>query len=332
MMPGGNLGARGVLIALLLVLGAWLAVGFYRVQPAEQGVVMLFGRYLETTGPGLHWFFPPPIGNVIKPNVTQINRVEVGYRGGGEGTRIQPVRNIPQESLMVTGDQNIADLNFTVFWRIKEAEAFVFNIRNPEPTVKAVAESAMREVVGQTTLERALTVGRSEIETRTRNIMQGILDNYKSGILITETRLLSVDPPRQVIDAFNEVQRARQDKERLQNEAEAYRNRVVPTARGEAARVIEEAEAYKERVLKDAEGEAARFVSVYDSYAVAKDITTRRLYLEMMEDVLRGTPKVIIDSSGQGSGVVPYLPLPEIQKRIAPAAGATIAPPPERTR
>jgi membrane protease subunit HflK len=320
MMPGGVGGARGILLGVGILAAVWMASGLYKVQPAEQGVVMLFGKYVQTTGPGLHWFFPTPIGQVITPDVERINPVEIGYRGGAEGGRVQAARDIAQESLMVTGDQNIADLDFTVFWKVKEAEAFVFNIRNPGITVKAVAESAMREVIGQTTLQRSLTGGRAEIEQRTRQLTQKILDSYKSGILIREVKLLSVDPPKQVIDAFNEVQRARQDKERKQNEAEAYRNQVVPTARGDAERLLQEAEAYKSRSIKDADGEAKRFVSVYDSYLAAKDVTTRRLYLETMEEVLKGTQKVIIDSSGRGSGVVPYLPLPELQKRVAPPA------------
>lgn len=319
MMPGGVGGARGVIIGILILLVVWLASGLYRVQPAQEGVLLLFGKYVQTTPPGLHWFFPAPIGEVITPNVAAVNRVEVGYRGAGEGTRVQAVRNIPQESLMVTGDQNIADLNFTVFWKIKSAEAYLFNIRNPEATVKAVAESGMREVIGQTTLQQALTGGRVEIEQRTRDIMQGILDNYKAGILVTEVRLLSADPPKQVIDSFNEVQRARQDKDRKQNEADAYRNQVVPVARGDAARIVQEAEAYKARVLKDADGEGKRFLSVYNSYVLAKDITERRIYLETMEDILRGTQKVIIDSGAKGNGVVPYLPLPELKKPAAPA-------------
>jgi membrane protease subunit HflK len=225
--------------------------------------------------------------------------------------------------MMVTGDQNIVDLDFTVFWKIKNAEAYLFNIRNPEATVKAVAESAMREVIGQTTLQQALTGGRAQIEQRTRDSMQQILDVYKAGILISEVRLLSVDPPKQVIDAFNEVQRARQDKDRKQNEADAYRNRIVPTARGDAARIVQEAEAYKTRVLKDAEGEAKRFTAVYNSYVAAKDITERRIYLETMEEILRGTQKVIVDQGAKGTGVVPYLPLPELRKPApAPAAKA----------
>lgn len=322
MMPGGAAGGRGIVIGILILVAVWMASGLYRVQPAEQGVVMLFGRYVQTTGPGLHWFFPAPIGSVLTPNVERINPVEIGYRGAGDTARIQAVRDVPQESLMVTGDQNIADLDFTVFWKVKNAEDFVFNIRNPEATVKVVAESAMREVIGQTTLQQALTGGRQQIEQRTYRLIQNILDSYKSGILVREVKLLRVDPPKEVIDAFNEVQRARQDKERKQNEAEAYRNQVVPTARGDAARILQEAEAYKQQMVKSAEGEAKRFTAVYNSYLAAKDVTTRRLYLETLEQVLKGTEKVIIDSAGGAGGVVPYLPLPELRKRATPSAPA----------
>jgi membrane protease subunit HflK len=327
MMPGGIGGGRGILIGILVLLAIWLASGLYRVQPAQEGVLLLFGKYVQTTPPGLHWFFPAPIGEVLTPNVAVVNRVEVGFRGAGEGTRVQAVRDIPQESMMLTGDQNIVDLDFTVFWKIKNAQAYLFNIRNPEATVKVVAESAMREVVGQTNLQQALTGGRAKIEDNTRDIIQKVLDYYKAGIQVTEVRLLSVDPPKQVIDAFNEVQRARQDKDRKQNEGEAYQNKVVPIARGDAARIVQEAQAYKTRVTKDAQGEAKRFLSVYDSYVKSKDITERRIYLQTMEDILQGTQKVIIDTGAKGSGVVPYLPLPALKTPAAPAPSSKAAAP-----
>jgi membrane protease subunit HflK len=317
-MPGRLGSGRGIALIVIAVAAIWLASGFYRVQPAEQGVVLLFGRWIQTTDPGLNWFFPSPIGTVMTPNVEVINRVEVGLRGADESGRVtsNAIRDVPEESLMLTGDQNIADLDFTVFWKIKDAGEFLFNIRNPEATVKAVAESAMREVVGQTTLEQALTGGRTPVEQKTRTLMQRILDTYGSGISISEVKLLKVDPPGAVIDAFNEVQRARQDKERKQNEAQAYENRVVPTARGEAEKIIQEATAYKERLVLEAEGQAQRFLAVYESYKIAPEVTRQRLYLETMEEVMRGTDKVIIDSGpGGGSGVVPYLPLNELRKR-----------------
>lgn len=320
MWPQGFGGGRGIVLALLAVVAIWLASGFYRVQPAEQGVVLMFGKWVQTTQPGLNWFFPAPIGRVYTPNVEEINRVEIGYRSAGDSARATQARDIPAESLILTGDQNISDIDFTVFWKIKDAGQFLFNIRNPEVTVKVVAESVMREVVGQTTLQLALTEGRTLIEQRTRDLTQRVLDAYGAGITVQQVRLLRVDPPAPVIDAFNEVQRARQDKERKQNEAQAYRNQIIPAARGEAVQIIQQAEAYRERLITEAQGEAERFLKVYESYAAAPDVTTQRLYLETLESVLQGKSKIIIDGEAN-NGVVPYLPLPEIAQRRAPARG-----------
>jgi membrane protease subunit HflK len=319
-MPGGAGTGRGLALIILVAVAIWLATGFYRVQPDEQGVVMLFGRWVATTEPGLNWYFPAPIGRTLTPKVLRINRVDVGFRGVGDLSRINSARDVPEESLMLTGDQNIADVDFTVFWRIKDAGEYLFNIRDPEGTVKVAAESAMREVVGQSVLQDALTGGRQRIEQDTLGLLQEIMDSYKSGITITQVQLLKVDPPAQVIDAFNEVQRARQDKARKQNEAEAYRNKVVPTARGAAAQIVQDAEAYKEKVVKDAEGEANRFLALYKTYQKAQDITEQRLYLEAMEEVLGRVNKIVIDEKGMsGSGVVPYLPLTELQRRAGEA-------------
>ena len=314
-MPGGLGTIRGIVLAILAVAAIWLASGFYKVQPGEQGVVLLFGKFIQTTDPGLHWFFPAPIGNVMTPDVERVNRIDIGFRGASEGRRVAVQRDIPEESLMITGDQNIADADLTVFWKVGTAADFVFNIRNPEITVKAVGESAIREVIGQTPLEQALTGGKEGIQNRTQEVMQSMLDRYGAGIFIRDVQLLQVEPPSAVIDSFNEVQRARQDKERKQNEAEAYRNKVVPTARGEAAKIIQDSTAYKERLIKEAEGEAKRFLSVYQTYKMAKDVTLQRIYLETIEEVYRGANKVIIDSGEGGTGVVPYLPLPELKKR-----------------
>ena len=314
-MPGGMGTTRGIVLAVIAVAAIWLASGFYKVQPGEQGVVLLFGKFIHTTDPGLHWFFPAPIGNVMTPDVERVNRIDIGFRGAVEGTRISVQRDIPAESLMITGDQNIADADLTVFWKVGDAADFLFNIRDPEITVKAVGESAIREVIGQTPLEQALTGGKEGIQNRTREVMQTMLDKYGAGIFIRDVQLLQVEPPSAVIDSFNEVQRARQDKARKKNEAEAYQNKVVPTARGEAAKVIQESTAYKERLIKESEGEAKRFLSVYETYNMAKDVTLQRIYLETIEEVYRGANKVIIDSGNGGTGVVPYLPLPELQKR-----------------
>ncbi len=319
-MPGGVGGARGLFLIIAVVLAVWMSTGLYRVQPGEVGVELLFGRFVKTTTPGLNYWFPGPIGEALTPNVERTNQIAVGFRGAGDVGGGTPggrdVRDVPQESLMITGDLNVIDIDFIVQWRIKNAADFLVNIRDPEATVKIVAESAMREVIGQARLEDALTVRRQEIEQQTRELLQQILDDYGAGVLIADLKLQKVDPPGAVIDSFNDVQRARQDKERKQNEAEAYRNRVVPTARGEAAKITQGAEAYKERVVKEAEGEANRFLAVYETYKVAKSVTIQRLYIEALEEVLRGTQKVIIDSQSSGvPGVIPYLPLPELQKR-----------------
>lgn len=313
LFPGGG-GYKGFVLIGIAVIGLWLLTGFYRVQPGEQGVTLLFGKWVGTTGPGLNYFLPAPIGEVIKPNVERTNQIEIGYRGTGTvGTG--GARDVPEESLMLTGDQNIIDIDYVVQWRISDAGSFLFNVRDPENTIKLAAESAIREVIGKTNLEEALTVGRVRVEEQTRVLLQSIMDGYKSGVFVAEVKMQKVDPPRDVIDAFNDVQRARQDRDRSQNEALAYRNDIIPRAKGEAERTILQARAYKDRVTKEAQGEAERFTSIYNSYLTAQDVTTRRLYLETMQEVLSKSEKVIIDQNGQGGGVVPYLPLPEIQKR-----------------
>jgi membrane protease subunit HflK len=320
-MPGGNLSPRGLALAIIFVLAAWLVSGFYRVQTNQVGLVMLFGQYDpdRRASPGLHWYFPAPIGHVITPDVTNIRTLEVGFRSAASDTRRATRGNldVPEESLILTSDQNIADIDFTVFWTVKDAAQFTFNIRDPEGTVKKVAESAMREVIGQTLLTTALTEGRDDIQRRTRTLMQRVLDGYEAGISITNIQLLKVDPPTAVIDAFNEVQRARQDQDRLQNEADAYKNRVLPQARGQASQIVQQARAYEEQQIREGEGEAKQFISVYDTYKNAKDVTIQRMYIETMEQVLKGANKVILDEKGGSSGVVPYLPIPGLEKRSA---------------
>ncbi|MEQ5776887.1 MULTISPECIES: FtsH protease activity modulator HflK [unclassified Thalassospira] len=315
LFPGGGGGAKGIILIGLAIVGIWLLTGFYRVQPGEQGVTLLFGKWVGTTGPGLNYFLPAPIGEVITPNVERTNQIEVGYRGSGMGAN--STRDVPEESLMLTGDQNIIDIDYVVQWRIRDAGAYLFNIRDPETTIKLASESAIREVVGKTDLEAALTIGRVEVEDQTRTLLQSILDGYKSGIFISEVKMQKVDPPKEVIDSFNDVQRARQDRDRSRNEALAYRNDIIPRAKGNAERMIMEARAYKDQVVKDAQGEAARFDSVYNSYLTAKDVTKRRLYLETMQEVLKSSTKVILNQKDGSNGVVPYLPLPEIQKNTA---------------
>ncbi|MCR9255620.1 MAG: FtsH protease activity modulator HflK [Alphaproteobacteria bacterium] len=318
-IPGG--GGNKILIGIgaAVLVAIWLFSGFYRVQPNEQGVVLRFGEWINTTQPGLHYHLPTPIETVITPDVTRENRIEVGFRSTGQTTsRGSSVADVPEESLMLTGDENIVDIDFVVFWRIQDAGQFLFNIRSPDLTVKAAAESVMREIVGQTPIQTTLTEGRLVIEQRAQEEMQRLLNEYLAGIEIRSVQLQAVDPPQDVIDAFNEVQRAKADKERTRNEAEAYRNDIVPRARGQAERLIQEARAYKEEVVERSTGDANRFNQVYAAYSIAEDVTKRRIYLETLEQVLGGVNKVIIDDAigeGGGQGVVPYLPLPEVQKR-----------------
>ncbi len=321
MMPGGFGSGRIVTLAIAAAVVLWLASGFFRVDAGHQGVVMLFGEHIpeQDVGPGLHWYFPAPIGKVMTPNVEAVRRIDIGFRGAGEeqsafGRQNTPARDVLEESLMLTKDQNIIDVDFTVQWKVKDAGNYLFEIRDPESTVKLAAESAMREAIGQTDLEQALTSERAAVADRTRELLQDILDAYRSGITVIQVQFLKGEPPAQVIDAFNDVQSARQDLDRLKNEAEAYANKIVPTAEGEAAKMLQQAEAYKEQVIKEAEGEAKRFLSVYETYKVAQDVTTQRLYLEAMEEIMKNSNKVILDKEG-GSGVVPYLPLPELQKK-----------------
>jgi membrane protease subunit HflK len=310
--PGGFSSGRWIALGALVIVGAWVASGIYSVDPDEVGVVLRFGAYNRTTEPGLNYHLPAPIERVLKPSVTRVNRTEIGYRNAeGSVIRGAATRQVPEEALMLTGDENIVDINFTVFWVIKDAKAYLFNIRAPEATVKSAAESAMREVIGETPIAQALAEGRGKIETDTHTLLQGILDAYAAGIEVTQLQLLRVDPPGPVIDAFRDVQRALADRERLRNEAEAYRNDVVPKARGAAAAVKQEAEAYRQEIIARSQGDADRFISVYHAFKAAQEVTLQRLYLETMEEVLKSSNKVIIDKSAQGSsGVLPFLPLP----------------------
>lgn len=326
LMPSGFGGSTGILLILAVILGLWLFSGLYRVQPNQLGVELVFGRYTGVpTDPGLHWNYPSPIGTVIKPDVTRENRIEIGYRSSGDGTSRSSVqRDVAEESQMITGDENVVDIDFVVFWRIEDAGDFLFNLQRPEETVKMAAESAMRDAIGRRPIQVALTEGRQLIEESVREELQKLMNEYGAGVSVRQVQLLAVDPPKQVIDAFNEVQRARQDKDRLKNEAETFRNDVVPRARGEAAQIVEEADAYRQEVINRATGDADRFRSVYTAYSAAKDVTQKRIYLETLEEVLGNVNKVIIDNTdGAGSGVVPYLPLPEVQKQIQQNRPAT---------
>jgi membrane protease subunit HflK len=316
MIPGG--GGKLLFLVILLVVGAlWLWTGVYRVNEGERGLELTFGRWdnLETS-PGLRINWPVPIGTTYIVNVQKSNRLDIGFRGGDDDGRSRATaRNIAQESLMLTGDQNIADIEVRIAWRIGDPARFLFNIQNPEGTVKVAAESAMREIVGQTPFTDVVGEGRKLVEQATLNLLQKILDSYETGILIEDVQIQKSRPPQQVVDAFDDLQRAEQDKERAENEAYAYANSIVPEARGDAQRMIQEAEGYKQQQIAEAEGEAQRFLSVYEAYRVAPEVTRRRMYLEAISDVFGASEKVLIDPGAGGSGVVPYLPLPELQKR-----------------
>ncbi|HEX8164501.1 MAG TPA: FtsH protease activity modulator HflK [Beijerinckiaceae bacterium] len=313
MMPGGaSFGGKSVAVVVLAALVLWLATGFYTVRPNEVGINMIFGRYTGSTGEGLRYNLPYPIGQVAKPDVRQRRTIPVGYRPGAQGR----ARDVLEESLMLTGDENIVDIDFDVQWSVNPARAqdFVFNIQNPEGTIKAVAESAMREVIGRRQIQNILTTEQSSIASEVKDIVQGTLDAYGSGVVVEVVQMIAVQPPAQVREAFFDVNAAQQDAERVQNEARTFASQVVPRSRGEAAQKIQQAEAYREQAVAEATGQAARFSQVYEEYRKAPAVIRERIFLETMERVLGGMDKIIIDQSG-GQGVVPYLPLNEMQRR-----------------
>jgi membrane protease subunit HflK len=324
----GNLGGRGVALIALAAVVLWGFSGFFRVEPDELGVVLRFGKFVREVQPGLNYHLPYPIETALTPPALRVNKIDVGTLPVENVRRGAPVREVPEESLMLTGDENIVDVDFSVLWRVKPNGVgdYLFNIQNPEGTVKAVAESAMREVIGRSTIQPILTGARQNIETGVQQLMQKTLDNYGAGVLVQQVQLQKVDPPAQVIDAFRDVQAARADLERAVNESQTYANRVVPEARGRVAQITQAAEAYKSQTVAEATGQTSRFLKIYEQYKKAPDVTRERMYLETMERVLGGTDKIILDSSAGGSGVVPYLPLNELsrppQTRGQPQAGA----------
>lgn len=314
-------------VVFLAAVVLWGLTGFYQVQPQEEGLILRFGKHVGNTGPGLHYHLPYPVEEVIIPNVLRENRFEVGFRDGGDGVQkkvsfsssgtkpgiVAPT--VASESLMLTGDENIVDVNFTVTWKVKDAKEFLFNLRDPAGTVRMAAESAMREIIGQTPIMDVIADGRSVVQVKAHVLLQKLLDEYGAGIMVTALQLQDAKAPAQVNDAFYEVQRARADKERFKNEAEAYKNDILPKAEGEAQQIMKESEAYKRQVIDAAIGESARFTSVLSEYQKAREVTARRLYLETMEDVMQKSNKVIIDSKARG--VVPYLPLNDLNARPA---------------
>jgi membrane protease subunit HflK len=318
--PGGGGPTRLVLALIAAIAVLWLASGFFRVQPDQQGVVLRFGAFVRLAPPGLGYHLPWPIESVLRPAVTRINRVEIGYRSDTPAET--EGRDVTEESLMLTGDENIIDIDFTVFWRIANAPDYLFNIRHPAGTVKSVAESVMREVIGRTPIQPALTGARGAIEEAVRQGAQAILDRYHAGIEVTQVQLQKVDPPPAVIDSFRDVQRANTDAERMRNEAEAYRNDIIPRARGEAARITAEADGARQAAIAEAAGAGQRFDSVLSAYRAAKDITLERLYIETMEQVALKSHVTVIDPAVKG--LLPVLPLGTSDAAPAPASPTTV--------
>lgn len=301
---GGDLG-KGMLggiaaIALLL----WLATGIYMVAADEEAVVLRFGQHTATKGPGLNWHLPYPIETVEKLPVTRVQRLGIGFRDFGEGR----VRKVPQESLMLTRDENIVDISFIVQYKIKSVEGYLFNIASPEKTVRDASESAIREVIGRTMIDDVLTTRKSEVEVETQVLIQAILDEYKAGVTVTTVKLQDVQPPERVIKEFKDVASAREDKERAKNEAQAYANQIVPNARGESKKMVLDAEGYQKDVVERAVGEADRFNALLKAYKQAPEVTRKRLYIDTMQKVMAKADKVIVDGS-VANKILPYLPL-----------------------
>jgi len=318
----------GFLAAGALVI--WGLSGFYIVDEGTQGVETRFGKYVATTQSGLNWHFPAPIERVDVVDVKQQRYIEVGYRSGGTE---QGLGSVPKEALMLTKDENIVDVRLAVQYQVKDAKEFIFNIVNPAATLKQVTESAQRGVIGSSKMDFVLTEGRSEIVAQIKKEIQDVMDSYKSGIQITSVNLQDAQPPEQVQNSFEDAIKAREDEQRLINEAEAYSNDVVPKARGAAARKIQEAEGYKEQVIAQAEGESNRFSKLLAEYTKAPDVTRKRLYIESMESVLSETNTVMVDVKGSNNML--YLPLdkmiqqqPSIQQPNAPQSAAEQQPSP----
>lgn len=305
------------LIFLVVVL-VYLSFGFYKVDPDENAVTLYFGKFYKISEPGLNYHIPFPFGQVIKKSVTNVNTEEFGF-SSAKKSRDSDERNFNAESLMLTGDENIVDIQFQVQWQIADIRDYVFNIAEPNQSIRKSAESAMREIIARTPIAQALSDGKMQIEQDVKTLLQEILDTYKAGIRIVLVQLRRVDPPEQVIAAFRDVQTAKADKEKEINESQAFANDIIPRARGTASQMKEEAEAYSKQVVANAQGEASRFLAVYNEYSKAKQVTKRRIYLETMEKIYGDADKIYIDKSAGKSGVMPYFPLNELNMSVKPA-------------
>ncbi len=319
---GSNVFSPGHLMKNLgLILGGilafWILSGFYIIDEGIQGVVTRFGKYTETTNSGLNWHIPTPIEQVEKINVKQQRYIEVGYRSGGSG-QAQGAVSVPKEALMLTKDENYIDVRMAVQYQVKDAKAFLFNLAEPEATLKQATESSLRGVIGGSNMDFVLTEGRSEVVAQAKKEIQEAMDSYNSGVQITSVNLQDAQPPEQVQNAFEDAIKAREDQQRFINEAEAYSNDVVPKARGAAARKIQEAQGYKEQVIAQAQGETSRFSQLLTEYKKAPEVTRKRLYIESMESVMSETSPIMIDVKG-GNNMM-YLPLDKIVQQNHPEA------------
>lgn len=312
--PGDNSKTPKSILGLIIlgIILFWLSLGFYKVDTDENAIVLYFGKFYAVSSPGLNYHIPYPFGNVIKKSVTIVNTEEFGFSSKSSGKDSK--RNFDAESLMLTGDENIVDIEFQVQWQIADIKDYIFNIAVQNQTIRETSESTMREIIARTPIADALSDGKKRIEQEAKDLLQQTLDSYGAGIRVVLVQLRRVDPPAQVIDAFRDVQTAKADKEKEINEAQAYSNDIIPRARGMASQLVEQAEAYNKEVVTNAEGEAGRFISVYKQYIKSKRVTKKRIYLETMEKIYRDIDKVIIDKAVGKTGVVPYLPLNEIQQ------------------
>ncbi|BDU50392.1 FtsH protease activity modulator HflK [Haliovirga abyssi] len=290
-----GLGIFGVLI----VLGLYLATGIYVVQPDEQAVILRFGKYVETTGPGVHWHTPSPVAAVYKAKTTAVHRIEIGFRTINPGPPAR-YRDIPEEALMLTGDENILSVDAIVQYKIKDIKQYIFNLKQPYKMLKDAAEASLRQIVGKNLVEEVLTVGKEKIQRETKDRLQEILDKYETGVYVLNVQLQDVQPPKEVIGAFKDVASAKEDKIRYINEANGYRNDMIPKARGEAEKALNDAAAYKSKRINEAQGDVARFTKLYDKYKLGKTVTKTRMYLETMEGILPNVDKIIVDKNLEG--------------------------------
>jgi membrane protease subunit HflK len=309
------LGIAGVLLVL------WLASGIYQVQPGEDGVIRTFGRYTATTSPGLHYHLPWPVQTVTIVDVENIRRAEIGFRTNADGDKV----DVLDEALMLTEDENIVQVELLVQYRVGDSRDFTFNVQNPEDVLRTTAEVALRSTVGNMTIDAVITEERARVQEDTRTFLKRLLDEYGSGILVTDVRLQVADPPEEVRDAFQEVVRARADKERLINEAQAYANDVVPRARGEKQQQIENATAFKEQQELLATGDAERFLAVLKEYRLAPEVTRERMHIEALEAILNRVELILLDAN-TGNQVLPFLPLKDLGRSVPPLGDESVPP------